>query len=207
LASTFRAFGEESLHLRFKAFQAKIRDIGIRMLSEKTSPKTVSLPSIGGGRKPKKKLYCFWLTEIVNDAVNQAATMTGCSRSRVLENVFCTDIVSLFQRFEDGESFSKIAIDTYLPPDRIREAYAQWKQGFERRREEMPVVVKMKTEVQKLRLEVKKEVAESNERIAKAKLEASRDNLKTRMDIEEIKAGSKARELRAQSLSRSRFTK
>ncbi len=135
--------------------------------------------------------------------IDEAARRSDCTRSDVLEYVFCSDLVDLIPRFEAGETFAQVILATQLPADRIREAYAQWKQGFDSRLVENPVVVKIKAEVQKKRLEVKEKALESQERITAIKADANRDMAKTRMEIEEIKAGSKARELRTMSLSRS----
>lgn len=178
------------------------------MFTDKTSVKAPDLPPVRARKRRETKQYSFWLPQFVNEAINEAATRTGNTRSGVLEYFFCTDLIELLPRFEAGETFTKVVIETRLPPDRIREAHAQWKQGFDSRLVENPVVVKMKTDVQKLRLEVKKEVAESQERTTMAKLETKKDITKARVVIAEIQAGSKAREIRMQALAKpSRFAK
>jgi hypothetical protein len=177
------------------------------VLSDKTSSKTIRLPPLVIEKPPRTKQYSFWLSEIVNQAIEDAAKASDCTRSQVLEYLLCPDLTNLIPRFEAGEPFSRVLSETRLPPSRIREAYAQWKQGYESRLVESPVATKLKAEIQKKRLEVKEKALETQERITSIKAEAKRDVAKTRMDIEEIKAGSKARELRTLSLSRSRFAK
>jgi hypothetical protein len=178
------------------------------VFTEKTNLNAIRLPSVAVSKRRQTKQYSFWLSEIVNRAIDEAARRSDCTRSDVLEYVFCSDLVDLIPRFEAGETFSQVVLATKLPADRIREAYAQWKQGYDSRLVENPAVVKMKTDVQKLRLEVKKEVAESQERTTMAKLETRKDITKARVVIAEIQAGSKAREIRMQALTKpSRFAK
>lgn len=161
-----------------------------------------SLSSPTSRKKRIRKVVSISVSQICIATIDAAASLNGWSRSRTIELVFGPNLSDLFPRFEREDPFSKVVIDTALPPDLIREAYAQWRQGYELRRAEVPATVKMKTDVQKLRLEVKKEAVESQERIAKAKLETKLDLAKAKIDAEEIRAGSKARELRALSLSR-----
>jgi hypothetical protein len=95
--------------------------------------------------------------------LGELATEAGCSRSKLLCDIFACNHARLFELFMQGKTFVDVVLATKYPPHIVRHAYREFRAGYT---EPEAGALEKRIELAQVRLETAETVARSKERRA-----------------------------------------
>jgi hypothetical protein len=147
------------------------------------------VPNVGRARVA----YNFTLSGEANWQLHRMCKATGKSRSMMMESLLLPNYSLLFEKFDEGASFSEVVKTTYYPPDVVRHARREYDAGW---KEPEPVHIRaLDKKLQIRELEVDKAMIEkaSEERVERLRAQTKRIELEHEVRIERTRATAAGR--------------